>query len=118
MFRISRMHVAALVAALTLAASSLSAAPAAKSKAHSIVGTLQKVEGQTLTVKTEKGTEVLTLAPSAHITHGSSSIAAADLSHQTGSRVKIRYMDSNGQKQAESVTVSADKATTTKHKKA
>jgi hypothetical protein len=117
MFRISRMPVAALVTALALGGSSLFAAPAAKAKAHSIVGTLQKVDGQTLTVKTDKGTEVLTLAPTAHIAHGSSSIAAADLSRQTGSRVKIRYMDANGQKQAESVTVSASKPAA-KHKKA
>lgn len=117
MFRIPRMPLVALVAALVIGGSSLSAAPAAKAKAHSIVGTLQKVDGQTLTIQTQKGPQVVTLGPTARIQHGSSSIAAADLSHQTGSRVKVRYMDANGQKQAESVTVSTAKAPT-RHKKA
>jgi hypothetical protein len=117
MFRIPRMPVAALIAALVIGGSSLSAAPAAKPRAHSIVGTLQKVDGQTLTVQTAKGTEVVTLAPTASIHHGSSKIAASDLSNQTGTRVKVRYMEANGQKQAESVTVSTAK-TAAKHKKA
>jgi hypothetical protein len=117
MFRIHRMLAAAAIAAVALGGSSLSAAPATKAKAQSIVGTLQKVDGQTLTVQTAKGTEQVTLAPSAHISHGSKSIAAADLSAETGSRVKVRYMDTNGQKQAQSVTVSAAKKAS-KHKKA
>jgi hypothetical protein len=116
MFRIHRVLAAAAIAAVTLAGSSLWAAPA-KAKAQSLVGTLQKVDGQTLTVQTQKGTETVTLAPTAKILHGSKSIAAADLSGQTGSRVKVRYMNSNGQKQAESVTVSAAKPAP-KHKKA
>jgi hypothetical protein len=117
MFRIHRMLAAAAIAAVTLAGSSLSAAPATKAKAQSIVGTLQKVDGQTLTVQTEKGTETVTLAPAAKIQHGSKSIAAADLSGQTGSRVKVHYTTANGHKQAESVTVSESKPAA-KHKKA
>ena len=115
MFRINRMLAAAAIAAVALGGSSLSASTA-KPKAQSLVGTLQKVDGQTLTVQTDKGTETLTLAPKAEIHHGSKSIAAADLSSQTGSRVKVRYMSANGQKQAESVTVSAEKPA--HHKKA
>jgi hypothetical protein len=88
-----------------------------ESEAQSLVGTLQKVEGQTLTVQTSKGTETVTLAPNAHIVHGSKTVAASDLSSATGSRVKVRYMTSNGEKQAETVTVSAAKPAPA-HKKA
>lgn len=116
MFRIQRMLAAVSIVAITLAGSTLSAATT-KAKTASLVGTLQKVDGQTLTVQTSKGTETVTLAPNAHIVHGSKTVAASDLSSATGSRVKVRYMTSNGQKQAEAVTVSAAKPAPT-HKKA
>jgi hypothetical protein len=116
MFRTHRMLAAVVVAIAALTGSSLFAAPA-KPKVQSIVGTLQKVDGQTLTLRTSKGTEMVTLAPSARILQGSKSMAAADLSGETGSRVKVRYMNANGQKQAQSVTVATAKKAA-KHKKA
>jgi hypothetical protein len=103
--------------AIAVAVTSLAAA-APRAHEHSVVGTLQKVDGQTLTLQTEKGPETLTLAPSAKVTVGSKTATAAELSAQTGSRVKVRYMDKGGQKQADSVTVSTPKkpATAQAHK--
>ena len=97
--------VGTIVLALVLAAGTVIAAPL-HARGHALVGTLQKVDGQTLTIKTAKGTEDVTLAPSARIHEGSKTMTAADLNHQTGARVKVRYTEKSGQKQAQSVTVS------------
>lgn len=106
MFRSSsRTAVAALVAALALAAPS-SATPA-KATSHSIVGTLQKVEGQTLTVQTLKGAETVTLVRSSQIHRGAASVQASNLASYAGQRIKVRYVDSNGQKHATSVTLAS-----------
>ena len=69
-------------------------------------GTLQKVDGQTLTVQTAKGPETVMLAPSARITENGKTLQAAQLSGDAGSRVTVRYTEVNGQKQAQAVTVS------------
>ena len=98
--------VGTIVLALVLAAGTVIAAPL-HARGHALVGTLQKVDGQTLTIKTAKGTEDVTLAPSARIHVGSKTMTAADLNHETGARVKIRYTEKSGQKQAQSVAVSA-----------
>jgi hypothetical protein len=104
MVRYYRTAVAFIAAAL-IAGSAL-AAPA-KAKTQSIAGTLEKVDGQTLTIQTQKGTEMVMLASSAKIQSGSKTLAASDLASQTGANVKVRYTETNGQKQAESVTVSS-----------
>jgi hypothetical protein len=91
---------------LALAGTTLSAATA-KSKGPSLVGTLQKVDGQTLTVETKKGPETVVLSPKAQIRHGSKTLAATDLAAATGSRVKVQYREANGHKEAQSVTVSS-----------
>jgi len=97
--------VVTIVLGLVLAAGTVIAAPL-HARGHALVGTLQKVDGQTLTIKTAKGTEDVTLAPSARIHVGSKTMTAADLNHQTGARVKVRYTEKSGQKQAQSVAVS------------
>jgi len=97
--------VVTIVLGLVLAAGTVIAAPL-HARGHALVGTLQKVDGQTLTIKTAKGTEDVTLAPSARIHVGSKTMTAADLNHQTGARVNIRYTEKSGQKQAQSVAVS------------
>jgi hypothetical protein len=97
--------VGTIVLALVLAAGTVIAAPL-HARGHALVGTLQKVDGQTLTIKTAKGTEDVTLAPSARIHVGSKTMTAADLNHETGARVKVRYTEKSGQKQAQSVAVS------------
>ena len=107
MARSIRLIAVAMVAVLALAMPAFAAqAKAAKDKTLTISGTLQKVDGQTLTIKTAKGTEDVTLAPSARIHEGSKTMTAADLNHQTGARVKVRYTEKSGRKQAQSVTVS------------
>ena len=102
---------AVALAATPASAAAKSTSAAAKSTStakthHSVAGTLEKVDGQTLTIKTAKGTEDVTLAPSARIHVGSKTMTAADLNHETGARVKVRYTEKSGQKQAQSVAVS------------
>ena len=109
MFRSFTIAAVTLVLAVVLSAVPASAAGKTKSKAthaHSLVGTLEKIDGQTLTVKTSAGTESVTLASSTHITQNGKAIQASQLSGDTGSRVKVRYTEANGQKQAQMVTVS------------
>ena len=113
MNRAPRYIAAGLVMALALVGSTLSAATT-KSKSPSLVGTLQKVDGQTLTVETKKGTETVMLEPKTTIRLGSKTLAASDLTAQTGSKVKVRYRPANGHLEAQSVTVSsAPKVATT-----
>ncbi len=106
MSRSIRSVAAALVVMIALAGAGLSAAQA-KGKSQSVTGTLQKVDGQTLTIQTPKGVETVMLAPSAKIRSGSKTLAAADLSAQSGSRVKVTYTEKNGKKEASMVTVSS-----------
>jgi hypothetical protein len=91
--------------ALALAATSYAGPAKAKEKAHAVVGTLQKVDGQTLTVQTAKGAETVMLVSNSRIHRGAESIQPAGLSTYAGERVKIRYVDHNGQKEAESITL-------------
>jgi hypothetical protein len=106
MFRSITIAVVACACALVLTAAPASAAGKSKARAHSLVGTLEKVDGQTLTVKTSTGAQSVMLAPTTHITQSGKAIQAAQLSSDTGSRVKVRYTENNGQKQAQMVTVS------------
>jgi len=105
MFRSYRSLAIALIAVIALAGASLSAA--AKAKSASITGTLQKVDGQTLTIQTAKGAETVMLAPTAKIRQGSKTLTASDLTSDTGARVKVTYTSANGQKQAQMVSVSS-----------
>ena len=105
MTRISRFLAFALVVILGTGGAAF-AAPA-KSAAHSLIGTLDKVDGQTLTVKTAKGMETVMLAPTARIHRATKTLTAVDLASHTGDRVKVRYMENGGQKQAQSVTLSS-----------
>ena len=113
MVRSVAMVVVACAAAIALSASPASAAGKTKSahKAHSLTGTLEKVDGQTLTVKTSTGDQSVMLAPATHITQHGKAIQASQLSTETGSHVTVHYTEANGQKQAEAVTV----ASATKH---
>jgi hypothetical protein len=119
MFRSVTMAVVASALALVVAATPASAAAKAKTaKEHSMVGTLQKVDGQTLTVKTSSGAaESVTLTSKAHITKNGKALQASQLSSDTGSHVKVRYTESKGQKQADAVTVSQATSSTKVAKK-
>ena len=109
MARSYRSIAVAVVAVLALAMPAFAAqakAPA-KAKTMTISGTLQKVDGQTLTVQTAKGPETVMLGPTAQIRRAGKTLAASDLGGESGSRVTVRYMESNGQKMAQSVTLAA-----------
>jgi hypothetical protein len=79
----------------------------ASNASHSAMGTIEKYDSNTLTLKTSSGEEQFTLASSAHVRNGSKSIKAEDLGSLTGQRAKVRYTESNGQRTAESVMVSS-----------
>lgn len=99
-----RSLAAAVVGALSLSTASF-AAPV-RPQGHSVVGTLAKVNGQELTIQTPKGAETVTLGSRATIRSGAHAMNATDLPSHTGDRVKVRYRQANGQKQAVLVTVS------------
>jgi hypothetical protein len=109
MTRSYRSIAVALVAVLALAmpAFAAQAKTAKAAKTMTLSGTLQKVDGQTLTVQTTKGAETVMLAPTAQIRRSGKTLSASDLGGESGSRVTIRYMENNGQKMAQSVTLAA-----------
>jgi len=107
MFRSLTIAVTAGTVALALATTPVDAASKTKAaKEHALVGTVSKVDGQTLTVKTSTGEQSVMLEPATHITQNGKPIQASQLSNDTGSHVKVRYTEANGQKQAKVVTVS------------
>ena len=114
--RTFRFTAVAAVAALALsmpafAAQAKSAAkPAKAAKTMTVSGTLQKVEGQDLTIQTAKGTEDVMLAPDAKIRRAGKTLTTSDLTGASGSRVTVRYKEDNGHKMAESVTLAPAKA--------
>jgi hypothetical protein len=108
MARRFQMIAVAVVAVLAMAMPAFAAqAKAAKAKTMTISGTLQKVDGQTLTVQTAKGSETVMLGTNAQIRRAGKTLATSDLGGESGSRVTIRYMENNGQKMAQSVTLAA-----------
>ena len=116
-----RKSVATLMTVAMLAATSATfaaqekaaPAPAAKSAAqrvHTIKGTVKSYDSatNTLTVSTAKGTEEsFMLEPKATLREAGKAIAVSDLSQLAGREATVRYMESEGQKHAESVMVSA-----------
>ena len=108
------MAVAALGAAGSTFAAQEKAAPepAKKSAAqpvHTARGTVKKFDAatNTLTIATAKGVEAkYMIGPKATLHEGEKSIAASDLANLSGREATIRYMESGGQKNAESVMVS------------
>ena len=110
MARSIRLLAVAVVAVLALAMPAFAAqAKAAKTKTMAISGTLTKVDGQTLTVQTAKGPEMVMLGASSQIRRAGKTLSANDLGGESGSRVTVRYMENNGQKMAQSVTLAAAK---------
>jgi hypothetical protein len=119
MNRTFRSAVIATIATFALATASF-AAPA---KPKAAIGTLQKVDGQNLTIQTAKGPETVMLAPNAKITSRAKTVAAADLPSHVGDRVKVRYSEVSGHNEASSVTLSSRStrqasASTPKHTRA
>src|SRR5215813_8769441 len=97
MARSMRLIAVAIVAVFALAMPAFAAqakqAKTEKAKTVTLSGTLQKVDGQTLTVQTAKGSETVMLTPTAQIRRSGKSVAATDLGNESGSRVTIRYME-------------------------
>ena len=110
--RTFRLMAVVAVAALALSMPAFAAqAKAAKAaKTMTLSGTLDKVDGQNMTVKTAKGSEEVMLGTDAKILRAGKALTTSDLSSATGSRVTVRYKEDNGHKMASSVTLSAAKA--------
>jgi len=115
--RTFRLTAVAAVAALALSmpafaaqAKSAQAKPAKAAKTMTVSVTLQKVEGQDLTIQTAKGSEDVMLAPGATIRRSGKTLTASDLTGASGSRVTVRYKEDNGHKMASSVTLAPAKA--------
>lgn len=79
---------------------------------HSVTGTLEKFDAnsKTLTVHTQKGSETLMLDNDAKIQQGTKALTASDLSAHTGSHVRVRYVDNNGQKMAKEIRLTSQMA--------
>jgi hypothetical protein len=109
MFRAHRFVGAVLVAFLTLVG--LSPIVSAKSQAGvaSLTGTLQKVDGQTLTIQTSKGLEMVMLGNGVQVRRSGKTIPMNQLAGESGSRVTVRYLETGGHKEARSVTLAARK---------
>jgi hypothetical protein len=113
--RTLRLTAVAAVAVFALsmpafAAQAKPAAKTAKAKTMTVSGTLQKVEGQDLTIQTAKGTEEVMFGNDVKIRRGGKTVATSDLNAAAGSRVTVRYKEDNGHKMAESVTLAAAKS--------
>ena len=96
-------------AATKPAATKTTATKTAKAKTMTVSGTLQKVEGQDLTIQTAKGSEDVMFGNDVKVRRAGKSLASSDLNAATGSRVTVRYKEDNGHKMAESVTLAAAK---------
>ena len=79
----------------------------ARTRTMTISGTLQKVDGQNLTIQTASGPQTVMLATNVQVRRSGKSMSTADLAAESGSRVTVRYMDDNGHKMAQSVTLAA-----------
>jgi hypothetical protein len=116
MSRTFRLTAVAAVAAFALsmpafaAQAKPAARPAKAAKTMTVSGTLQKVEGQDLTIQTTKGTEEVMFGNDVKIRRAGKSLTTSDLSAASGSRVTVRYKEDNGHKMAESVTLAPAKA--------
>ena len=102
-------RLARVLASLALALTIAPVVTAQRDGRHALVGTLARVDGQTLTVLTSQGTETVTLSSSATVRLGSRMLTVAELASRVGTRIKVRYLESGGQKQAQSVTVATVK---------
>lgn len=113
MSRTFRLTAVAAVAAfaLSMPAYAAQAKPAAKpakaAKTMTVSGTLQKVEGQDLTIQTAKGSQDVMFGNDVKIRRAGKTLTTSDLNGATGSRITVRYKEDNGHKMAESVTLAA-----------
>ena len=93
---------AAFFPALTLASSR---ELEARGKAHAIVGLLQRVDGDRVTLQTSKGVDVVTLVGSSEVRQGPATLRASQLGSFVGQKIKVRYLENSGRKEVQSVAV-------------
>jgi len=116
MSRTFRLTAVAAVAAFALsmpvfaAQAKPAAKPAKAAKTMTVSGTLQKVEGQDLTIQTAKGSQDVMFGNDVKIRRAGKTLTTSDLTGASGSRVTVRYKEDNGHKMAESVTLAPAKA--------
>jgi hypothetical protein len=77
----------------------------AKGKAHAVVGLLQQVDGDRVTVQTAKGVEVVTLVGRSQIRKGAATVEGSGLRSYVGQKIKVRYVETSGRKEVQTVTV-------------
>lgn len=79
---------------------------------HTLVGSVVKFDASAkrLTVKTEKGEEVVSVGTSTKINEGPKKLSAADLAGMTGYQAKVRYRDEGGTMVADSIMMSREAA--------
>jgi hypothetical protein len=76
----------------------------------SATGTIQGVDGsaRVLTLKTSRGDQRFALTERTRIQRGARSLSIADLAGWSGVRAKVRYVEADGVRRADSVMVSRD----------
>jgi hypothetical protein len=84
---------------------------------HSIVGTLDAVDPKTMqiVVSSTSGKQTLHLQTGATIRQGSKTVKPSELATHKGERVKVRYRESGGVRQAEWIVLAAPPVKRTKH---
>src|SRR5258705_13064025 len=117
MLRTFRLIAVAVVAvfALSMPAFAGQAKPAAKpaakaAKAMTISGTLQKVEGQDLTIQTAKGTEDVMFGSDVKIRRAGKTLTTSDLNGATGSRITAWPKADNRPNRAHGATLATAQA--------
>ena len=76
----------------------------------SATGTIQRVDGsaRTLTLRTSHGDQIFTLSDRTRMQRGARPVSIADLATWSGIRAKVRYVEADGVRRADSVMVSRD----------
>jgi hypothetical protein len=77
----------------------------ARGKTHAVVGYLQRVEGDHVTLQTSKGVEVVTLVAGSEVRQGPAILEGSRLRSYVGQKIKVRYVENGGRKEVQTVTV-------------
>jgi len=108
-------HVGAILIGTALAAGTPGrASPVTSSPSQSATGTIARVDGAThrLTLTIAHREETFLVSDDTHLRKGAEVVVLADLAGWNGVRVKVRYVDEDGIRRAQSVMVSRDRRTT------
>jgi hypothetical protein len=88
------------------------AAAAVQPPERSVVGTLDAVDGKTMqiVVSSAAGKQTLHVAAGATIRQGSKTVKPSELASHKGERIKVRYRESGGVRQAEWIVLASPPA--------